>query len=260
MIKIAVNDICQLFIQNGYDKITNFTFGDDKLGLTDISIIFIEKNNYNSNITIPNGKYQIVIGVPLNGRVDRVKGVISLELTHLVELLNLNDKGFPKYNSIKKALISFNPTDKKLLDLKHFFYKTLDNGINANVAQTYIYLKNLGMLPYNEYLEKLQVYPTYVEYANISKLSPALLVKNINITELKQFNDLLIKNGVKTTDTNCVGQPEGCISDINAWINFWNDIFKKKSNLYLRKAKRIISEIQNDYKHYEEYSTIDITI
>ncbi len=244
LIKITVDDIWQLFIKNGYDKITKFTFGDDKLGFTDLSILFILKNNYNSHITIPNGKYQIVLGIPINGKEDRIKEVISHELTHLVELLNLNGKGFPKYNNIKKALVAFNTTDKKLTDIKYFIYKTLDNEINANVAQTYIYLKNLGMLPYSEYLEKLLIYPTYVEYSNISKLSPTLLVKNIDISELKEFNDLLIKNDVKTIDT----------TNVSDWIDFWNAIFKKKANLYLKKSKRIISEIQNDYKHYEEYS------
>ena len=246
LIKIAVDDIWQLFIQNKYEFLNKYTFGDTIIGYTDISIIFTEKNNYNSNITIPNGKYQIVIGIPINGKENRVKEVISHELTHLVELLHLNGKNFPKYNNIKKALVAFNPTDKKLLDIKHFFYKTLDNEINANIAQTYIYLKNLGILSNSEYLEKLLIYPTYVEYSNIAKLSSTQLIKNINITEIKEFNDILIKNGVKTVDT----------SNIIDWIDFWNNIFKKKSNLYLKKAKRIISEIENDYKHYEDYSTL----
>lgn len=63
-----------------------------------------------------------------------------------MEILGLSNKEYPKYNRIKLSLREFKdyPMSKSMEFLTDVFYKTLDNEVNANVAQTYIYVKNDG--------------------------------------------------------------------------------------------------------------------
>ena len=200
-----------------------------------ILFISIDKSN---GITIN-------IGIPTNGKEKRVKEDISHELTHVIEILGLNGKDYPRYNKIKLSLIEFrNYTMSKEMEfITDVFYKTLDNGINANVAQTYIYIKSNGRCSKEESLNRLKEWETYKLYDNIKNVKLRILLSDLKQKEVGDFNDILLKNGVRTISSD----------DIEIWLNYWFKIFKRKSDIFIKNSERILGEIEKDWKMFESY-------
>ena len=190
IIKDEVSNIWNLFLNKSYST-HNLSIGYDKIGFKDYELKFVERNNYYSNINVDRFRNCIItMGIPPNGKEKRVKEVISHELTHII---GLNKKDYPKYWNIKKSLIEFKPRTKAGELICHCIYKTLDNEINANIAQTYIYLNNFGMLPKSEYIEKLKEYSEWIEYNNIIKIKKDNIKSKVLKSEIEELNIILIK-------------------------------------------------------------------
>lgn len=246
VVKDEVDNIWNLFKQNSYST-HNLTIGYDKIGFKEYEIKFVERNNYYSHLNVDKFRNcSITIGIPPNGKERRVKEVISHELTHLIEIIGLNKKDYPRYWNIKQSLMEFEPKTKAGELITHCIYKTLDNEINANVAQTYVYLNNFGMMSKSNYLDKLKEYSQWIEYNNILKIGKDNIKSKVDITEIEELNNILIKNGVDTIKS----------FNIDNWFNFWFKIFHRKANIYLKNSQRIIDEVMDKYKHWEGYSTI----
>ena len=246
IVKDEVDNIWNLFQQNSYST-HNLTIGYDKIGFKEYELKFIERNNYYSNLNVD--KFRncfITIGIPPNGKEKRVKEVISHELTHLIEIIGLNKKDYPRYWDIKKSLMEFKPKTKAGELISQCIYKTLDNEINANVDQTYVYLNNFGMMSKSNYLDKLKEYSEWIEYNNILKIDRENIKSKVDTTEIEELNNILIKNGVDTIKS----------FNIDNWFNFWFKIFHRKANVYIKNSQRIIDEVMDKYKHWEGYSTI----
>ncbi len=244
LIKENVDKIYQLYLDNSYST-HNYTFGDKN-----IIIKFNHLNNYYSNIQIDKqNNITVSIGIPTNGKEKRVKENITHELTHVIEILGLGNKDYPKYNKIKKSLIEFkdHPMSKAMEFITDIFYKTLDNEVNANVAQTYIYIKSDGRCSKEEALSKLKDWETYKLYDNIKNINLDILESKLSKEEIDTFNSILIKNNVKTISSN----------NINTWLNYWFKIFKRKAETFLKNSKRILDEIESDWKIYEQYTSIE---
>lgn len=245
IIKNDVDIIWNLFINNSYSSHI-FKFGNDNIGYRDITIIFNNINSYYSNIKIIKPNNIVVnIGIPANGKENRVKENISHELTHVIEILGLGDKDYPKYNKIKISLIEFK--DYSMSNAMEFitdiFYKTLDNEVNANITQTYVYIKSDGRCTKDDALLRLKDWETYKLYDNIKNIKISILVSQLNQKEVDYFNDILIKNNVKTITSY----------NIETWLNFWFKIFKLKSNIFLKNSERILDEIEKDWIIFEKY-------
>lgn len=246
VVKDEVDNIWNLFQQNSYST-HNLTIGYDKIGFKEYEIKFAERNNYYSHLNVDRFRNcSITIGIPPNGKEKRVKEVISHELTHLIEIIGLNKKDYPRYWNIKQSLMEFEPKTKAGELITHCIYKTLDNEVNANVAQTYVYLNNFGMMSKSNYLDKLKEYSEWIEYNNILKISKDNIKSKVDTTEIEELNNILIKNGVDTIRS----------FNIDNWFNFWFKIFNRKANIYLKNSQRIIDEVMDKYKHWEGYSTI----
>jgi hypothetical protein len=246
VVKDEVHNIWNLFQQNSYST-HNLTIGYDKIGFKEYEIKFVERNNYYSHLNVDKFRNcSITIGIPPNGKERRVKEVISHELTHLIEIIGLNKKDYPRYWNIKQSLMEFKPKTKAGELITRCIYKTLDNEVNANVAQTYVYLNNFGMMSKSNYLDKLKEYSEWIEYNNILKISKENIKSKVDPSEIEDLNNILIKNGVDTIRT----------FDIDNWFNFWFKIFNRKANIYLKNSQRIIDEVVDKYKHWEGYSTI----
>ncbi len=248
-IKIDIEKIWQLFLDNSYSAHI-YKFGNDRVGYRNISIKFNQINNYYSNITIDkNDVITVNIGIPTNGKEKRIKENISHELTHVIEILGLNDKDYPKYNNIKLSLRKFKnyPMSKNMEFITDIFYKTLDNEINANVAQTYIYIKSDGKCSKSEALKRLKEWETYKLYDNIKNINLNIILFNLNKDEVNFFNNILIENNVKTIS----------IQDIEIWLNYWFKIFKKKSDIFIKNSERILDEIEKDWQLFVEYVNND---
>ena len=244
LIKENVDKIYQLYLDNSYST-HNYTFGDKN-----IIIKFNHLNNYYSNIQIDKqSNITVSIGVPTNGKEKRVKENITHELTHVIEILGLGNKEYPKYNKIKKSLIEFkdNPMSKAMEFITDIFYKTLDNEVNANVAQTYIYIKSDGRCSKEEALSRLKDWETYKLYDNIKNINLDILESKLSKEEIDTFNSILIKNNVRTISSY----------NINTWLNYWFKIFKRKAETFLKNSKRILDEIESDWKIYEQYTSIE---
>lgn len=246
VVKDEVDNIWNLFQQNSYST-HNLTIGYDKIGFKEYEIKFVERNNYYSHLNVDKFRNcSITIGIPPNGKERRVKEVISHELTHLIEIIGLNKKDYPRYWNIKQSLMEFKPKTKAGELITRCIYKTLDNEVNANVAQTYVYLNNFGIMSKSNYLDKLNEYSEWIEYNNILKISKENIKSKVDPSEIEDLNNILIKNGVNTIRS----------FNIDNWFNFWFKTFHRKSNIYLENSQRIIDEVVDKYKHFEGYSTI----
>jgi hypothetical protein len=246
VIKEDVDKIYQLFLDNSFSTHT-YKFGKDKLGFRDLTINFNHLNNYYSNIQIDKlNNITVNIGIPTNGKEKRVKENIAHELTHVMEILGIGtDKEYPKYNRIKLSLREFSdyPMSKAMEFLTDVFYKTLDNEVNANVAQTYIYVKSDGGCSKEQALIRLKEWETYKLYDSIKNIKLDILENKLTRDEVNQFNSLLTKNGVKTISSD----------NIMIWLNYWFKIFKRKADIFLKNSERILEEIEEDWKTYEQY-------
>ena len=246
IIKEDVNKIWNLFLNSSYSTHI-YKFGNEKLKHKDIIIKFNYLNNYYSNITIDKFNNIIInIGIPINGKEKKVKENISHELTHVIEILGLNNKEYPKYNKIKISLREFkdyimSETMEFIIDI---FYKTLDNEINANVAQTYIYVKSDGRCSKEEAMKRLKEWETYKLYDNIKNIKLSILLSQLKQIEVDDFNNILIKNGVKTVPS----------LNIENWLNYWFKIFKRKTDIFLKNSERILDEIDKDWEMFKEYA------
>jgi hypothetical protein len=246
VVKDEVDNIWNLFQQNSYST-HNLTIEYDKIGFKEYEIKFVERNNYYSHLNVDKFRNcSITIGIPPNGKERRVKEVISHELTHLIEIIGLNKKDYPRYWNIKQSLMEFKPKTKAGELITRCIYKTLDNEVNANVAQTYVYLNNFGIMSKSNYLDKLNEYSEWIEYNNILKISKENIKSKVDPSEIEDLNNILIKNGVNTIRS----------FNIDNWFNFWFKTFHRKSNIYLENSQRIIDEVVDKYKHFEGYSTI----
>ena len=245
--------IIELFKKKSYSSNNNYIFNNKK-----ITINFNLLNNYYANFIIDvNKNYIVNLGIPHNYRENKLKQVISHELTHVYELLSITYNTapnmpikYPKYNSIKKALNVFNPQTRELQVIKQFIYMTLDNEINANVAQTYFYLKNFGNSSKFELLDRLEEYSdrkTYKDIILLAKNHTLLTNKIINspiaVSELLLLDKLLKITKTKTPD----------ISDISKYIDDWFVIFSKKANKVLKRQSRILAPFLERIKTFTNY-------
>jgi len=245
IIKEDINKIWELFLNNSYSTHI-YKFGNDKVGYKELTIKFNHINNYYSSITINKSNNIIInIGIPTNGKEKRVKENISHELTHVIEILGLNGKDYPRYNKIKLSLREFEnyPKSKPMEFITDVFYKTLDNEINATVAQTYIYIKSDGRCSKEEAIKKLKEWETYKLYNNIKNIKLKILLLDLKQKEVDDFNNILIKNKVKTISS----------INIDIWLNYWFKIFKRKSDIFIKNSERILEEIEKDWKMFENY-------
>lgn len=125
------------------------------------------------------------------------------------------------------------------------FYKTLDNEVNANVAQSYIYVKSDGKCSKEQALIRLKEWETYKVYDSIKNIKLKLLVDKLTSEEVNEFNYLLIKNDVKTISSD----------NIMIWLNYWFKIFRRKADIFLKNSEKILEEIEEDWKKFENYTT-----
>ena len=233
-------------------KIKKFTKFDHQL-LNRIVEVSFNVGSYDSKFYKISGKYYLLITCPEEYNDTKLKSIITHELNHFIEVSKIEDKKFryPNYNKIKKSLIEFEPKNKQLEFFKHLIYKTLDNEINANISQTYTYLRSFNSSNEELLNIKLEDYEVRKEYINllnfnVSKFKNDLILNNI---DFKEFNDILIKNGV--------GDFLDFINEknINKYINSWFKIIKSNIEKLLKKQSNIIKEVIEDIDKMNNYSS-----
>jgi hypothetical protein len=244
--KEETENIFNIFRKEGYQ-----TFEHQILNRI-IELTFSEEN-YDSKFYKKSGKYYMLITCPKDYNDIKLKTIITHELNHLIEISKIEDKKYryPNYDKIKKSLIDFNPESKQLQFFKHIVYKTLDNEINANVSQTYTYLRNFNSSDEDYLKSKLEEYEVRREYQdllnfNISKFKNDIKINNVNFDE---FNKILINNGVDDF--------LDFIYEINVdkYIDNWFKIIKSNIKKLLKKQDNIIKDVIEDINKLDNYSS-----
>jgi hypothetical protein len=239
-------NLFNIFKKDGYQKF-------DYQILNKIVEVTFSEGNYDSKFYKKSGKYYILITCPKEYNDLRLKTIITHELNHFIEISKIEDKKYryPNYNKIKKSLIDFDPISKQLQFFKHLIYKTLDNEINANVSQTYTYLRSFNSSDEDYLKSKLEEYEVGKEYKNllnfsIVKFKTDIKTNNINFDE---FNKILIDNGVDEF-LDFINE-----KNIDKYIDNWFKIINSNIKKLLKKQDIIIKEVIEDIKKMDNYST-----
>jgi hypothetical protein len=234
-------------------KSEHFSTFDHQI-LNRIVEITFKEGNYDSKFYKKSGKYYLHFTCPKDYDDLKIKSIITHELNHFIEISKIEDKNwrYPNYNNIKKSLIEFVPKNKQLEFFKHLIYKTLDNEINANVAQTYTYLRSFNSSDENFLKVKLEEYEIRKEYKdllnfNISKFKSDIILNNINFDD---FNSILLKNDVH----KFLDFLNKKIS-VEKYIDSWFKIIISNIKKILRKQENIIKEVIKDIDKLNNYST-----
>ena len=244
--KEETENIFNIFRKEGYQ-----TFEHQILNRI-IELTFSE-GNYDSKFYKKSGKYYMLITCPKDYNDIKLKTIITHELNHLIEISKIEDKKYryPNYDKIKKSLIDFNPESKQLQFFKHIVYKTLDNEINANVSQTYTYLRNFNSSDEDYLKSKLEEYELRREYQdllnfNISKFKNDIKINNVNFDE---FNKILANNGVDDFLDFIYER------NVDKYIDNWFKIIKSNIKKLLKKQDNIIKEVIEDINKLDNYSS-----
>jgi len=244
--KEETENIFNIFRKEGYQ-----TFEHQILNRI-IELTFSE-GNYDSKFYKKSGKYYMLITCPKDYNDIKLKTIITHELNHLIEISKIEDKKYryPNYDKIKKSLIDFNPESKQLQFFKHIVYKTLDNEINANVSQTYTYLRNFNSSDEYYLKSKLEEYELRREYQdllnfNISKFKNDIKINNVNFDE---FNKILANNGVDDFLDFIYER------NVDKYIDNWFKIIKSNIKKLLKKQDNIIKEVIEDINKLDNYSS-----
>lgn len=244
--KEETENLFNVFKKDGYK-----TF--DHQILNRIVEITFSEENYDSKFYKKLGKYYLLISCPKNYDELKLKTIITHELNHFIEVSKIEDKKYryPNYNKIKKSLIDFDPKSKQLQFFKHIIYKTLDNEVNANVSQTYTYLRSFNS-DNDDYLRsKLEEYEIRKEYQNllnfnISKFKSDIKLNNI---DFREFNEILIKNGVDDFLDFIYER------NIDRYIDNWFKIIKSNIKKLLKKQDNIIKKVIEDINKLNNYTS-----
>lgn len=217
-----------------------------------IEVTFSE-GNYDSKFYKKSGEYYMLITCPKDYNDIKLKTIITHELNHFIEISKIENKKYryPNYDKIKKSLIEFNPESKQLQFFKHIIYKTLDNEINANVSQTYTYLRNFNSSDEDYLRSKLEEYEMRREYQdllnfNISKFKNDIKINNVNFDK---FNKILANNGVDDFLDFIYER------NVDKYIDNWFKIIKSNIKKLLKKQDIIIKEVIEDINKLDNYSS-----
>jgi len=255
--KIESELIFDLFKLVGFKMNNDYNFNG-----INIKINF-KVGDYYANVMESNKLYILNFVFPIKHDNDKVKEIITHELNHLIEIMSIFKKNYtlPVYNDIKKSLLKFNPITDEMQFFKQAIYKTLDNEINANVAQTYTYLKKFNVSNRQFLTEKLEEYEKRIGYKTLKNYNTNKLIDDIKnksdvYKELIILNDLFLLNGVDRFLNFLYG-----VKNIDSYINNWFKLIRINIDKFLRKQDNIIKEIIEDtYNGYNSEYPISESI
>jgi len=181
--------------------------------------------------------------------------IVIHELTHLYEFYNIviNNKNLPLYDNIKKSLIQTIKQDN--FDIFSYFrnivYLSLDNELNARVAQTYQLLKFKKINDKTQLFNILKTTHIWKKYKEIENFNPKnytsnlieLLGIDLSCILINDFNEELNKNLIKLSFIKDVKDEK----DIIKYFSSWNKRFKYKIKKHLFKLNNVIDEVIMDY-------------
>ena len=246
----------------------NYKSFDHKISVSEMKLInniYINiiniKSNYNSKFYVSDNNdilnnLCIEFDIPLKNNLDihYFHEIIIHEITHLYEFYNIvqNERNFPLYNNIKKSLVKTIRQDN--FDIFSYFrnlvYLSLDNELNARVAQTYQLLKSKNINNKEQLLNILKTTHIWKKFKEIENFNPKkytsdlveILGLDLTLILINEFNDELRKNSITFSFISNVNDK----NDIIKYFNSWNKRFKYKLKKHLLKLDTIIDEVIKD--------------
>jgi hypothetical protein len=228
--------------------------------ISEINIIIkSDKKNYHSKFyPIDNNLLNLCLDfdLPVKSKLDHfyLQELIIHEMTHLYEYYNIviNQREFPLYNRIKKSLIRTIKQDE--FDVFSYFrnlvYLTLDNELNARVAQTYQLLKYENIHDKDQLFNMLKTKHIWKKYKEIDNFNPKKYTSDLIEFIGLDFTKILINNFNDELNTNNISfsfiKDANNEGDIIQYFNNWNKRFKYKLKKHLYKLNRVIDEVIKD--------------
>ena len=244
---------------SGFTLVFDLNYEEIKMIKKIIVIIKNNNRNYNSKFVSKNELNKefddifLEFDLPLKKDLDPfyLHELVIHEMTHLYEYYNIvkNKKAFPLYDKIKKSLIRTLKQDE--FDVFSYFrnlvYLTLDNELNARVAQTYQLLKFQNIKSKDLLLNNLKTTHIWKKYKEIDNFNPKKYTSDLlefigrDLTKIliNQFNLELKNNDI---DFKFIKNVENEL-DILLYFNNWNKRFKYKLKKHLNKLNRVIDEV-----------------
>lgn len=184
-----------------------------------------------------------------------LKRVILHELLHIYEIFqrikNKSKKSLQwDLNQILLKIRDKYSNDKFLNDFIYLIYLSLDQEINARIAETYTILMESNTDNYNTLISLIKnteswKYKNYLNDFDANKY-------NIDQDKLNNFFDELIKEFSKKSINFKLYNKNN--------LNYWTSLFKQKSKKYEQKLFKLIDEVINDVKMIQSaYVDIDDT-
>ena len=220
----------------------------------DYHSVFLVKNNSENDIL---NNLLIKFDLPFIENIDHhyLIQIVTHELTHLYEFYNIvkNNKKLPLYNNIKKSLIQTINQDN--FDIFSYFrnivYLTLDNELNARVAQTYQLLKFKKIKDKTQLFNILKTTHIWKKYKEIENFNPKtytsdlieILGVNLTCILINEFNKELKINYIHFSFITNVNNE----NEIIKYFNSWNKRFKYKLKKHIQKLNNVIDEVIIDF-------------
>lgn len=245
--KEETDNIFRLFKSIGYRRFIPY-----KILGNDILLSFV-LGNYDSFFSKNKNNMILNFSAPMDFDDIKLKYIITHELNHFIEIFSIEKKrlDIPNYNKIKMALSKFDAKSESLEFFKHLLYKILDNEINAIVAQTYTYLRSFNISDEVLLKSKLSDYEIRKECQDILNFNVNKFIIDVNRDELKELNQLFIREGVDnffpfilTIDNN-----------FEKYIRNWFKIIISNVKKLIKKQDNMIKEVIEDIDDLNNYST-----
>jgi hypothetical protein len=265
ILKNLLPDIFNKVINNINTKnIISFDFDYDNFK---IQSLFVDIINKPINTIYATSQFGIFDGQYLKSPIIKIyldidnfdeinlKRVILHELLHIYEIFqrikNKSKKSLQwDLNQILLKIRDKYSDDKFLNDFIYLIYLSLDQEINARIAETYSILMESNTDDYNTLISLIKnteswKYKNYLNDFDANKY-------NIDQDKLKNFFDELIKEFSKKSINFKLYNKNN--------LNYWTSLFKQKSKKYEQKLFKLIDEVINDVKMIQSaYVDIDDT-
>lgn len=237
------------------NKFTDFIFDAGLVKLSPIKIfISHEKKNYHIQFyskTSSLNDIEITFDIPDNPNPGYLHELIIHEMTHLWEFYNitiLNEK-LPMYSKLKKCLNRTLDQDKIdiLSEFRYIIYLTLDNELNARVAQLYQYLKLYKTKDKEQLLKLVKNSSSWKKMEIIKNFDNKRYLTNVLDTLGEDLSIIMFNNLNKELLENEFNKPFikeiVNVSNLNEYLKCWSDVFKYKMKKHESKLLRIIDVI-----------------
>ena len=172
--------------------------------------------------------------------------VIQHELKHIYDMLFANSNtSFLKIKNLNKLKEKFKNVDKFYYFI-HLVYECLTHELDARNAMIYDRFRWLKNYDKSEIEKEFKNTYMYKSLINLNNFDYNKFIEQFNINDLINITNEFI---------NEYGEYEGIvknIDDVKKFYEYWENIFKKESKKYIKKAEEVICELIEDNRPYME--------